>query len=651
MPEIPKPNTESTPESAESLLPPDLVARMVQNAEESFAELNESQKKHAERTVNESRSHRTDSGGTKSIAGMVAHAEANFNTPKETGKRSSAQTARESAPISDNPNELVSIGQSEVGKESIADFSSIDFIEARSRLNKIKEASKEPLSDEQLATKTVTETRESMIDRTIKGLVPPVRGEEEEVETQERKEEETEAKTDTSATVAVEEKTATEAVVQNTNKAENVATQEEAEEKREREKARLEEAVEKAAEKVGVDPTDKLAIKEVAERYKYGTKDERRKIQTVFRESYSEEEAGIVLKNLESDAVESEGKVLEAAMVMEKVAKQDKKLFKKMLEAEDIGAFVREEAKKGNTIFRDYIKSQKESLELKTQFLKQAAEQQKETREQEKALRQETNRILSDLGVTGSLADLPPAWNGALRKIERQEGNKEAARAFFANAPRLVYGTLTGSVRGAEMKISVDGTGSIIGHHAGDRARARPYELRDFSAQEFDDKFTWSIVDQDGHSLPNRSPGVRNALALFVAGVDTGDNALMTEKQANWFHNCNQILFGGNTEDKTESQRFRELGIDPAKPDQRALFDLGLGLRYLLPSSSEEEYKKEGGYVLVYEDVLTFMRLRNERGLQLPALEKLKKMTQNRLDGKEEWWKERERDRDHTGGA
>ncbi|PIR53559.1 hypothetical protein COU76_00470 [Candidatus Peregrinibacteria bacterium CG10_big_fil_rev_8_21_14_0_10_49_10] len=400
-------------------------------------------------------------------------------------------------------------------------------------------------------------------------------------------------------------------------------------------------------------PPDAFSVTQLADLYFGGSREEKQKILTGLRSQYSQEEAFQILNDFGRGDAKVQLDTVRAAKFMNKVAEKDAEKFRQLMEAEDIDAFIREEAEKGDELFRDYIERQRESDLTREQALKTLRGRQGEEKSnQPPSITPDSYAKLAQEGADMNMVNtMPPDAQVKLGALVQKDGS-----ALIG--PLLARGSMT--AEGYEGRLLTDwnvrfdyGTGKVYidGRHAADKGNKLSYLVDPANVDTFKTVLIGAIMQQHEISYGTENPEQSRDMYEVIANDESG-NALPQDPGVRQFQKFVILIMGQGTPERTEEALWLQQlgllskagGIDKSRV---VLFDRAIK-KYVPagfnPYQPQEMLGTSGESPnLLRGDLLTLATLWNKDEQRLPGdLGELKKLTTDRLNGKEEWWKERE---------
>ena len=326
-------------------------------------------------------------------------------------------------------------------------------------------------------------------------------------------------------------------------------------------------ALERLTVEMGLDPSkdplpqlnDKLKEDKINK-----TTENRDKIRSVLRESYSEQEIEDIFARFENKETQQDIEMVRIGEWMLRVNDEDPELFGKMMRAKDIDAFI-EEHKKESAALREFWRDQQRVNELNEKYQQAVQLEHAESALQEAApgaLSAATTVLLLEFGVNSDvLSQLPPEGVSAVESVVGRGGGRMLG-ALLANGVSLDSEAFTGQVSGQFVSLDfAEGDLFLTGENAADRGNQSEYRIDPPTPAGFEKVLIHSIGEQ------NRMPFIANhgaqARAMYeeFAG-STEDEALPRQEGIDGFRNFLVLLIGeGGPGEAEEEERLRDLGI------------------------------------------------------------------------------------------
>ena len=407
-------------------------------------------------------------------------------------------------------------------------------------------------------------------------------------------------------------------------------------------------ALERLTVEMGLDPSkdplpqlnDKLKEDKINK-----TTENRDKIRSVLRESYSEQEIEDIFARFENKETQQDIEMVRIGEWMLRVNDEDPELFGKMMRAKDIDAFI-EEHKKESAALREFWRDQQRVNELNEKYQQAVQLEHAESALQEAApgaLSAATTVLLLEFGVNSDvLSQLPPEGVSAVESVVGRGGGRMLG-ALLANGVSLDSEAFTGQVSGQFVSLDfAEGDLFLTGENAADRGNQSEYRIDPPTPAGFEKVLIHSIGEQ------NRMPFIANhgaqARAMYeeFAG-STEDEALPRQEGIDGFRNFLVLLIGeGGPGEAEEEERLRDLGILDAhgtvNRSRMQLFRQALekyvpnGLVMHEGESPVTGSPESPGFA--FEDAMTLAALWDGDVRRMPDdINELKKLTKIRLTG------------------
>ena len=324
-------------------------------------------------------------------------------------------------------------------------------------------------------------------------------------------------------------------------------------------------AEQEIAEKLKLDQK-KPIIPQIIDAYRQAIIDGDTKTQQIIVSAYAEqfgpEEAQRIVSKFQDEEVQKHVSRIRIAHLVEN---SDAKIRKKVLAADSAEALdkvFKDEAKNGNTLFKDYLRDTKRSAELheKAQkFIEMKKEVDSLKSKKKQKLSKETRKILKSLDVNPK--QIPPEAQAAVEQIVQDGGAlmiKELLENRLAGDGERLEGEIAGQI------VALDNSGGLylIGEKANNTRGAQGrYWIYPPTPAGFEKTLVHATGEQNNMSYIAENSTQAEGIWSIIVG-NPNDESFPRENAVNRFRNFLILIIGeGNPEKTEEERRFEELGM------------------------------------------------------------------------------------------